>query len=197
MAQIQIYLKLKLKQNGLVTGPASATGHVGDLLIDSYRWSGGIESGSAGGKFGAGTSLSVKDFEFTMAMSRASPIVMQSCLMMDPVIEATLACRHQQTQNAEDFVVWTLTNGVISSYETLGAGDQIIPKDRFTIRFRAVQLNFRIVAADGSLGTTITTSFDFGTMTSGSPSSSSSAGSGGGGGGGGGSAGGGGGGAGS
>jgi len=183
MAQIQIYLKIKLKQNGVVTGSATADGHAGDLLIDTFRWSESLEAGTSGGRTANGSSQSVKDFEFTMAMNRASPIVMLASLMMDPVLEATLCCRHQSTNTSattDDFVKWTLQNGVISSYETLGSVESVIPRDRFTIRFRSIGVNFRPIATDGSLGTTISAQFDLGTMSSGGSSSGSSAGGGGG-----------------
>jgi type VI secretion system secreted protein Hcp len=167
MSDINIYLKLKLKQGGDVKGESSATGHTNEIIVDSFKWSEAIDAMTAGGRGGGVTGIRMKDFYFTMRMNKASPLIMLGSATCDTVLEATVSCRMANAKNNEDFLKWTLKDGLISSYETEATAKEMNPLDRFTIRFRSIAVDFRPTQADGTLGGTISARFDLQSLSGG------------------------------
>ncbi len=163
MTSINIFLKLKLKNLGDVKGEVPAGDHKDEILIERYHWSESIEAAPAAGAGKGKTGVKVHDFEFWMKMSQASPLIMLAVFQVDPVIEAVLTSRNSDAKMSQDFLKYTLSDGVIATYETEASQDRMIPMDRFTIRFRKLSVEFKPVSSDGRLGSTVSTSFDAGT----------------------------------
>ncbi len=160
MASVSIFLKLKLNKGGLVKGVASAPGHEGEVMLESFRW--GEENKAAIG--GKGGTCSVRNFEFTKKMCPGSVQLLLACAMSDPVVEAVVSCRGINTQEKVDFLKWTLTDGIVCSYEAEADADSAVPLERVSIRFRAMVVEYK-TRTDGTLGGTFSARIDVGANT--------------------------------
>jgi type VI secretion system secreted protein Hcp len=159
MSSINVYLKLKLANAGLVKGPSTAPGHADEMVLDSFRW-GESNSAALGSK---GGHVTVREFEFTKKMCKASVLLLQGCSTRDTLVEAVIACRATGVSENVDFLKWTLKDGVISLYELEAiAKDSVLPTERVCIRFRTLAVDFKQRNPDGTLGTTMSAQLDIG-----------------------------------
>jgi type VI protein secretion system component Hcp len=160
-AQVNIFLKIKLTKGGLVKGSATAKGHEQEMLIDTIRW-GEENSAAIGGK---GGSVTVRNFEFTKRMCIGSIPLLLGCAGSDVVKEAVISLRGTNVAEKEDFLKWTLEDGVISLYETEAATGGGFPLERVRIRFRSLGVEFKPRDDEGKLGGTMTARIDVGANT--------------------------------
>ncbi len=154
---ITISLKLKLKNAGEVKGDEAGEKHKEEIRINRFSWGFATETATVVGK---SIVVQVLDFEFTMRMSKASPIIMAAGVKGDQVVEATLSLRQANSKSQEDYLVFKLSDGVISNFRTEASVDDMTPTEWFTIRFRKFNVDYRPYKDDTTLGGVISGNFD-------------------------------------
>jgi type VI secretion system secreted protein Hcp len=155
MAQVDYYLKIKG-----IDGEASSKGHEKEIELHSWSW-GETQSGShaAGGGGGAGK-VSMQDFHFVTPLSSASPKLFLACASGEHISDAVLTCRKAGKDQQEFFKV-TLTDVLVSSYQTGGSGhSEIIPTDQVSLNFAKIQFEYKPQKPDGTLGGAIPAGWD-------------------------------------
>jgi type VI secretion system secreted protein Hcp len=164
MANVDYYLKLKLKKGGPVDGEAKAKGHDKEIDILSWSW-GEVNSGNAPGLGGQGAGrVNMQDLHCTALMSKASSKLMLACATGDPVTEAILSCRKAGGAQ-EDFLKITLTDGLVSSYQTGGSGgNDVVPIDQFSLNFTKIKIEYKTQGTDGSMSAGGDATFDLSTV---------------------------------
>ena len=137
MAAVDYFLKIEG-----IDGESQDHKHKGEIHLESFSW-GEHQSGShsAGGGGGAGK-VSMQDFHFVMQVNKASPKLMLACATGDPVTTAVLTCR-KAGAGQQDYLIITLEDGLISSYQTGGSSGQVIPTDQFSINYSKIHIEYK------------------------------------------------------
>ena len=108
-----------------------------------------------GGGGGAGK-VSMQDFHFVMEVNKASPMLFLACASGKHIDSAVLTCR-KAGEDAQEFLIWTFTDLLISSYQTGGSGgSSILPQDQISFNFAQVQVEYKEQQAGGGLGGAVT-----------------------------------------
>jgi len=128
-----------------IDGESSDKTHKGEIEIESFSWgAANPASASSGGGAGSGK-VSVQDFHFTMAMTKASPALMLACAKGTHYPMATLTCRKAGGSQVE-FLKIKLADILVSSFQTGGTGGQTeikfdeLPVDQVSLNF--VKIDF-------------------------------------------------------
>src|ERR1700682_1008808 len=130
MAAVDYFLKL----DG-IKGESTDSKHKGEIDIESFSW-GATQSGthSSGGGGGAGK-VQMQDFHFVMKVNTASPKLMEACATGEHIKSAILICR-KAGKEQQEFLKWTFTDLLVSSYQTGGSGHgDVIPMDQISLNY--------------------------------------------------------------
>jgi type VI secretion system secreted protein Hcp len=147
-----------LKIDG-VDGESTDAKHKGFIDVESWSW-GETQTGTlgTGGGGGAGK-VQMQDFHFSTRTSKASPKLFLACASGQHLKEARLAAV-QVGRVQEEFLTWTFTDVLVSSYQTGGAGGDLVPNDQVSLNFAKVKVEYRAQKADGSLEAPVTAGWD-------------------------------------
>lgn len=139
-----------LKIDG-IDGESIATNHKNEIEIISFSWGNntpGLQQSTDGG-----SKVTVHDFHFTAKTSKASPKIMQAVGTGQHFNSAVLSIRKPGV-NGDGFIKWTMTDVLISSYQTGGSGNDI-PVDQFDLHFASIQFRYLPILPDGTAGTPV------------------------------------------
>lgn len=147
MAAVDYFLKI----DG-IEGESHDAKHKNEIHVDSFSWS-EKQSGThqMGGGGGAGK-VAMGDFHFTMKVNKASPKLMLACANGDHIKEAVLVCR-KAGHTAQEFYKITLSEILVSSYQTMGSGHgDLVPHDQITLNYAKIEFEYKEQKHDGTLG---------------------------------------------
>ena len=145
-----------LKLDG-IPGESRDVKHKGEIQLESFSW--GESNPPApvvGGGAGAGK-VHVQDLNVLKRLDKASPKLFLACASGEHIKEATLTAR-KAGKGQQEFLVFKLTDLLVSSYQTSGGGEE--PTDSVSFNFATIQLEYRPQKADGSLDTAIKAGWD-------------------------------------
>ena len=147
-----------LKLDG-IKGESADAKHKDEIDIESWSW-GVTQTGSAhtGGGAGAGK-VSMQDFHFVMKLNVASPSLMKSCANGQHIKLATLTCR-KAGKDQQEFLTWTFSDVLVSSYETTGTEGADAPYDNVALNFTKVAVTYKGQKPDGTLDAPVTAGWD-------------------------------------
>lgn len=154
MALVDYFLKI----DG-IEGESQDSKHKGEIQIESFSW-GETNTGSAvqGGGFGAGK-VAMQDFHFTMTVNKSSPKLMLACANGQHIKTAVLTAR-KAGKDQQEFLKWTLSDILVSSYQHGGSQGDVIPVDQISFNFGKVDMEYKEQKADGTLGGAIKGGWD-------------------------------------
>lgn len=152
-AAVDYFLKIEGIQ-----GESMADRHKGEIDVMSFSW-GASNSGSfaAGGGGGAGK-VSFASIRFTTAVSKASPMIFESVATGKHFSNVTLSAV-KTGANDQEFLKVTLTDVMITSYQTGGVGGEV-PTDSFRLNFAKIEFEYKPQKADGSLDAPVKAGWD-------------------------------------
>jgi type VI secretion system secreted protein Hcp len=158
-----------LKIDG-IDGESTDARHRGAITLDAWSFGGaaeGVVGGTIGGKPSGPTRPGVasgrftaQDFQFTAKVSKASPKLFEACATGTRLRDVTLFARKAGTEQ-QDYLRIRLSDVVISSYQQSGsseAGDA--PVEQVSCSFARIEIEYRAINPDGSLGGPVTAMFD-------------------------------------
>jgi type VI secretion system secreted protein Hcp len=148
-----------LKIDG-IPGESQDETHKDEIHLDSWSW-GETQEGSSShsGGITAGK-VQMQDFHFVMQVNKASPKLMLACATGEHIPSAVLTCR-KAGKDAQEFLKYTFTNLLISSYQTGGsARGHIIPTDQISFNFEKIETEYKPQKADGSLDSPVTAGYN-------------------------------------
>lgn len=139
-----------LKLEG-INGESRAAGHRGEIDVMAWSW-GELQAGGGGG--GAG-GLDLESLRFRMRPNRASPRLMLACATGQHIPEATLTVRQDSRNAGSDYLQIRLEDVLVSSYQPSAAGSRL-PVESLSLSYTKVELTYRLVRRNGTLGPPIT-----------------------------------------
>ena len=128
-----------------------------DIEVVSFSW-GMSDTGRARSEQGA--AFTFHDLLISSYMSPASPTLELAHARGKPHKEAVLKARRRPGRSQADFLVVTMKDVMVTSYETPRPADPDRPVDRFTLTFSSVQIEYRPQRADGSLDVPVHVGWD-------------------------------------
>lgn len=155
MAAVDYFLKV----DG-IDGESADSKHKNSIDVESWSW-GEVQSGthSAGGGGGAGK-VSMQDFHFVMKINKASPKLMLTCATGQHIPKAVLTCRKAGGKQ-EDFLIITMSDLLVSSYQTGGSGhSDIVPTDQISMNFAKIEIEYKPQDPTGKTGNPVKTGYD-------------------------------------
>jgi type VI secretion system secreted protein Hcp len=137
----------------------------GEIDLESWSW-GASQSGthSAGGGGGAGK-VSMQDFHFVMKVNKATPKLILACAKGDHIPKAVLTCRKAGGKQ-EEFLKYTFSDVLVSSYQTGGSGgSDIVPTEQISLNYTKMEVEYKEQQERGTLGGAIKAGWDLKTST--------------------------------
>src|SRR5689334_10040913 len=126
-----------LKIDG-IDGESNAVKHKGEIELLSFSWGISNTVSHTGGGGGAGK-VQVSDFSIVKQMGASSPLLMEKCCQGEHIPSVTITLVNKETK--EEFYKIKLTDVLISSYQTGGAGGGgATPMDQISFNFRDMDL---------------------------------------------------------
>jgi len=154
MAQTDYYLKIEG-----IPGESEDSKHKNEIELLSWSWSesnSGSHSSGAGG--GAGK-VAMGDFSFMMLANKASPKLMLNCATGQHVPTAVLTAR-KAGGDQQEYLKITLSDVLISSYQTGGSQGDVIPADSVTLNFAKIEFEYKPQMRDGTMGSPVKVGYD-------------------------------------
>jgi type VI secretion system secreted protein Hcp len=148
-----------------IAGESRDSKHKGAIDVLSWSWGeSNIAPHGTGGGGGAGR-VAFQDLSFTMPLSKASPALFLACATGQHFKQAKLFVQRAGGKAAGDFLTWTFSDVLVTSYQTGASEGQDLPLDSLAMNFSKAQISYKAQKADGSLDTAITAGFDVKTQT--------------------------------
>lgn len=124
-----------------VTGESKDKTHSGEIQIESFGWS-ATQMGTSSHGTGAGAGkVSMSDFHFVMRTNSASPTLFLFCVNGKHLKEAKLTCRKAGGKQ-ENFMIVTMSDVLISSYQTGGSGQGEVPMDQISLNYSKIEIDY-------------------------------------------------------
>ncbi|MBX3329913.1 MAG: type VI secretion system tube protein Hcp [Nitrospira sp.] len=154
-----------LKIDG-IEGESQDARHKGEIALDAWSFGGAAEE-TVGGKLSglarpgvASGRFNAQDFQFMAKISKASPMLFQACATAKHLPRVTMTGR-KAGDNPQDYLKITLSEVLITSYQQSGAGGTgTVPVDQVSCNFARIDIEYRGINPDGSLGSPVSASFD-------------------------------------
>jgi type VI secretion system secreted protein Hcp len=146
-----------LKIDG-IPGESADSKHKDEIDVEAWSW-GEVNAPHPGsGGTGAGK-VQMQDLNFTARFSKASPNLMLACASGKHLKSAVLTARREGKAQAE-FLTFSLSDVLVSSYQTAGAAGEVSPVDSVSLNFSKIQIEYKQQKADGSLAGSIKAGWD-------------------------------------
>ena len=124
-----------------VTGESKDKANPGQIEIESFSW-GATQVGASSHGTGAGAGkVSMNDFHFVMRNNSASPTLFLFCANGKHLKEAKLTCR-KAGGTQQNFMVVTMSDVLISSYQTGGSQSGEVPMDQISLNYSKVEIDY-------------------------------------------------------
>lgn len=160
---IDMFLKLER-----IDGESVDDKHKGEIEVLSWSW-GATNSGSVRGGGGGGAGkVNVQDLSITKKFDKSSPQLFLRCATGQHIPKATLSVRKSASSAqgapnpSDDPLVFTLTDVMVSSYQTGVAQGGDAPVDQVSFNFAKIEIAYKTQNADGRLGEVVTACWDIG-----------------------------------
>jgi type VI secretion system secreted protein Hcp len=138
-----------LKIDG-IPGESQDSKHKDEIHLESWSW-GETQTGTMahGGGGGAGK-VDMQDFHFVMQVNKATPKLILACASGDHIKKAVLTCR-KAGKTQQEFLVYTFSDLLVSSYQTGGNANDVIPTEQVSFNYTKMEVEYKAQKADGSL----------------------------------------------
>ncbi|MCD9029078.1 type VI secretion system tube protein Hcp [Luteimonas sp. BDR2-5] len=132
-----------------IKGESADEKHKDEIDVQSWSW-GESNAGSMALGGGGGTGrVQMQDFNFTMLMNKASPMLMDACAQGAHIKKAVLTCR-KAGGGQHEYLVITFEDLMISSYQTGGGGGNTLPMESISFNFSKITQDYKPQAAAGT-----------------------------------------------
>ena len=136
---------------GDIKGESQVEGHEGAIDIESWSW-GETNTGTAGHGGGAGSGKVLpQDLNIIKATDRGSPLIMQAGAEGEVFRTAVLIMTRDSSEGQQDYLIITMENVMVSSYQINGSGDDgSIPTESVSLNFQKLEMKYIPESDDGS-----------------------------------------------
>lgn len=147
-----------LKIDG-IPGESADDKHKNEIDLMSWSW-GESQAGTMarGGGGGAGK-VDMQDFSFSMQVNKSTPKLILACASGEHIKKAVLTCR-KAGKTQQEFLVYTFSDLLVSSYQTGGSSGDVIPTESVTLNYSKMEIEYKAQKSDGSLDGPIKAGWD-------------------------------------
>jgi type VI secretion system secreted protein Hcp len=138
-----------LKFDPEIKGEAQQKGYEGQIEILSFSWGVSQAGGFSYGTGGTSSQANLQDLSLSFRHGPASPKLMLHCATGKHITSAVLTCL-RASDKPEKYLEITLTDVVISSYQTGGSGDDM-PIESMSLNFAEIKEEYFEQKDDGSV----------------------------------------------
>ena len=156
MAAVDYFLKVEGIQ-----GESKADDHKDEIDLESFSW-GETQSGTWATGGGGTGKVSMQDFHFTMAVSKASPALFLACAEGDHIKNAILTCR-KAGKKQQEFMKVTMSDVLVSLFQ-IGGAVGVVPTDQISLNFAKIEVEYQEQDATGKIVASIKKWFDLNSM---------------------------------
>ena len=143
-----------------IKGESKDSKHTEQIDVLSFSWGAHQPGTFANGSGGTGGKVAMSDFSFTMQTCAATPDLMKACASGKHIAKAVLYCRKSTGDGGQaEYMTWTFSPIIISSYQTGGSSGAEIPIDSVTVNYGKVKVEYKKQVDDKG---TLQTSGNFG-----------------------------------
>lgn len=139
-----MFLKL-----GDIKGESNDQAHRDEIEISSWGWgmkqSGSMHSGTGGG---AGK-VNIRNLSITKTLDKSTPNLMMACSTGKHYPEARLVVRKAGGASAVEYLVITLKEVMVTSYETGGVTTSDVLSEEVSLNFAKVEVSYQPQKSDG------------------------------------------------
>jgi type VI secretion system secreted protein Hcp len=138
-----------LKIDG-IQGESQDDKHKNEIDIMSWSW-GESQTGTMGyGGGGGAGKVDMQDFHFVMVVNKATPKLILACADGEHIKKAILTCR-KAGKTQQEFLVYTFSDLIVSSYQTGGSRGDVIPTEQVSLNYSKMEVEYKAQKLDGSL----------------------------------------------
>lgn len=142
-----------------VQGESADAKHKNEIEVLSFAL-GVSQSGSPGRGGGAGAGkASFEGLHVVARTQKSSPRLFVACASGEHFKKAVLTVRQAGAKQAE-YLKWTLTDVIVSSFREAGAAGDDVPFDELTLGYAKLEVEYRPVDAKGALGPAVKGGWD-------------------------------------
>ena len=142
-----------------VSGESLDSKHKGEIEVESWSWGESNPAQPGGGGGGGAGKVQIQDLVFTSRFSKASPQLILACASGKHFKDAVLTAR-KAGKGQQEFLTFSLSDVLVSAYQTGGAGGDVLPGDSVALNFSKIQVEYKPQNPDGSLGSSIKAGWD-------------------------------------
>lgn len=147
-----------LKIDG-IEGESIDSKHSKEIEILSYSFGVTQQGRASSGTGGTGGKADFHDFSFSMYTNKSSPKLWLNCANGKHIPSAVLTVR-KAGEKPQDYMTYTFTDLIISSYQTGGSGGADLTTDSITFNFAKLEYSYSPQKKDGTLEAAIKTNWD-------------------------------------
>jgi type VI secretion system secreted protein Hcp len=135
-----------------IQGESQDSKHKNEIDVLSFGWE-AIQPGTfAQGSGGTAGKVAMSELQFTMQTCKATTELMAACASGKHIEQAILYCRKATGDGGqEEYMTWTLSPVIISSYQTGGSKDAEIPIDSVSLNYGKVKVEYKMQTEKGTL----------------------------------------------
>ena len=141
-----------------IPGESADAKHKGEIEVLSWSWGETQETGSPSSGGAAGR-VDMSDLTVVARVSKASPHLLLACASGKHFKSAVLTGR-KAGKGQLDYLTFSLTDILVSSYQTGGGASVELPMDSVSLSFAKIQVEYKEQKADGSLGESVKVGWD-------------------------------------
>ncbi|MBV8156082.1 MAG: type VI secretion system tube protein Hcp [Dyella sp.] len=148
-----------LKING-IDGESEDASHKAEIEVLSWSWNVAQQSNMHAGSGGGAGKATVDDLQFEHYIDRASPNLIQYCLLGKHIDEARLVVRKAGGSPLE-YIKFTMNDVLVTQVSPSGvSADEARPREMVRLSFSRLKQEYVVQNAQGGSGGVITATFD-------------------------------------
>lgn len=141
-----------------IKGESTDAKHKDEIEVLSFSWGESHPSTVASG--GAAGKVQIHPFQFTKKVDKASPALFLACASGKHYKQAVLSLVRAGGSQRQDFMVWKLSDVLVSAYQISGASGEDSPVDQVELSFAKIEVLYQPFNPDGSLATVVKAGWD-------------------------------------
>jgi type VI secretion system secreted protein Hcp len=155
MAAVDYFLKIEGIQ-----GENASQKHKGEIEVLSWSW-GEVQTGfQAGGGGGGAGKVQISPLHIVARSSVASPKLFLACASGQHFPKAVLTAARPVKGKNQDYLIWTFSDILVTSYQIGAENQDALPVDAFELSFDKIEVEYKPIKADGSLGSSVNAGWD-------------------------------------
>src|SRR6266478_3646289 len=128
-----------------IKGESKDSKHKEEIDVLSWAWSEQQTGTNAYGGGGGAGKVNMKDFLFTMKTNQGSPNLMVACATGRHIDKAVFTCRKAGGDQQQEYLIYTFSPVVISSFSSGGPASEKdpVPVETITFTFGQIEIEYR------------------------------------------------------